>query len=245
MPLQEHARSVHQERSALGQASPERRPALAHRQPLMSRPQYRRRFGSILVPTPLALPGQRIGILGGSFNPPHEGHVAISRLALRRLRLDRLWWVVTPGNPLKSNEGLPTLSERMAACRRLVDDPRIVVTGLEAALGSPYTAVTVRFLRRRFPGTHFVWIMGADNLASFHRWQDWQGIAGAVAIAVVDRPGWRLKALSSPAARALARRRHLDRDARGLAAARPPAWVFLDSRLSKASSTEIRGRPAP
>jgi nicotinate-nucleotide adenylyltransferase len=211
----------------------------------MSLPHYRHRLGSILVPTPLAFPGQRIGIMGGSFNPPHEGHVAISQLALRRLRLDRLWWVVSPGNPLKSNEGLPPLSERMTACRRLVRDPRIVVTGLEAALGSPYTAVTVGFLRRRFPGTHFVWVMGADNLATFHRWQDWRGIARAVPIAVVDRPGWRLKALSSPAALALAGRRLLDRDARALAAARPPAWVFLDSRLSEASSTEIRSRKAP
>src|SRR5262245_66153014 len=166
----------------------------------MSLPHYRHRFGSILVPTPLALPGERIGIMGGSFDPPHEGPFAISLLALRRLQLDRLWWVVSPGNPLKLTHGLPPLAERMDACRRLVRDPRIAVTGLEAALGSPpYTAVTIAFLRRRFPATHFVWIMGADNLASFHRLQDWRAISQAAPIAVVDRPGWAFKAVSFPA----------------------------------------------
>ena len=200
----------------------------------------RHRFGSLRVATPLALPGQRIGVMGGSFNPPHEGHLAISRTAIRRLALDRLWWVVTPGNPLKSHHGLPPLAERMAACRRLAADPRIEVTGFEAELGSPYTAVTLAFLTSRFPRTRFVWVMGADNLAAFHRWQTWRAIASLMPIAVVDRPGWRLPALASPAARALQRWRVSDRHAARLARARPPAWAFLDTRLSGLSSTEIR-----
>jgi nicotinate-nucleotide adenylyltransferase len=202
------------------------------------------RFGSLKARTPLALPGQRIGIFGGSFNPPHAGHVAMSEAALKRLRLDRIWWVVSPGNPLKPKDG-PPLPERMAACRRLVTNPRITVTGFEESLGSPYTAVTLAFLRTRFPGTHFVWIMGADNLATFHRWQNWRAIASSVPIAVVDRPGWRLKALASPAARLLAHARVGERMACGLARTCAPAWAYLGLRLSGLSSTAIRtGRPA-
>ncbi len=155
-----------------------------------------RRFGSLAVRTPLALPGQRIGIMGGSFNPPHAGHLAVSETALRRLDLDRLWWVVTPGNPLKSKDGLPPLASRIAACRALLSDPRIEVTGFEADLGSPYTAATLAFLKSRFPRTHLVWVMGADNLASFDRWQDWRRIAALMPIAVVDRPQWRLRRVS-------------------------------------------------
>jgi nicotinate-nucleotide adenylyltransferase len=208
----------------------------------MSRTLAPLRFGSLKARPPPALPGQRIGVMGGSFNPPHGGHVAISKSAIRRLRLDRLWWVVTPGNPLKPKGGVAPLHERMAACRRLVTDPRIKVTAFEADLGSPYTAVTLGFLHRRFPGTGFVWVMGADNLATFHRWQDWRGIARTMAIAVVDRPGWRLKALASPAARALQRGRVTDQRASALPRARLPAWAFIDSRLSSLSSSEIRAR---
>jgi len=197
-------------------------------------------FGSLHAHPPLALPGQRIGLMGGTFNPPHEGHVVCAETALRRLRLDQLWWMVTPGNPLKSTTGLASLASRMAASRALVTDPAIRVTGFEAELGSPYTYATVRYLRRSFPRTRFIWVMGADNLATFDRWRHWRGIARLVPIAVVDRPGWHLKALASPAARALARARLPEAKAALLPGCKPSAWVFLTSRLSPASSTALR-----
>lgn len=197
-------------------------------------------FGSIAVKTPLALPGQRIGVMGGTFNPPHAGHALISRTALRRLRLDQLWWVVTPGNPLKFHNGLPEIEVRMRESRVLARDQRMRVTGFEQKLGTPYTAATLAFLRRRYPGVRFVWIMGADNLAGFHRWQDWRRIAETMPIAVVDRPGWRLRGLASPAAHALARSYVPEARAQRLLAMSAPAWTLLTGPLSRLSSTELR-----
>jgi len=197
-------------------------------------------FGTLHAHPPLALPRQRIGLMGGTFNPPHEGHVICAETALRRLRLDALWWIVTPGNPLKSASGLPSLERRMAASRALISDRAIRVTGFEAELGSPYTYATVRYLRRRFPRARFVWVMGADNLATFDRWQHWREITRLAPIAVVDRPGWHLKALASPAARALSRRRLPESAAALLPFCKPPAWVLLGTRLSEASSTALR-----
>jgi nicotinate-nucleotide adenylyltransferase len=178
--------------------------------------------------------------MGGTFNPPHEGHAVCALTALNRLKLDQLWWMVTPGNPLKSGSGLPTLEERMAASRPFARSPAIRITGLEAGLGSPYTYATIRYLTRRLPRVHLVWVMGADNLATFHHWQHWRDIARLVTIAVVDRPGWRLKALASPAARYLARRRLPEARAALLPGHSVPAWVFLTTRLSEASSTALR-----
>lgn len=178
--------------------------------------------------------------MGGSFNPPHEGHRIVAETALKRLRLDQLWWVVTPGNPLKSRDGLPHESERMADIAHLAKNPRMKTTGFERALGTPFTAATLAFLETRHRDVHFVWVMGADNLASFHRWQHWRRIAEIMPIAVVDRPGWRLKALTSPAAHAMAGSRVPERDAAGLALMPPPAWTFLTSRLSPLSSTQLR-----
>jgi nicotinate-nucleotide adenylyltransferase len=189
---------------------------------------------------PLVFAGQRVGLMGGTFNPPHVGHAICARTALRRLGLDQLWWMVTPGNPLKVGEGLPSLEDRMAASRRFATDPAMKVTGFEASLASPYTYATVRFLNQQFPGVHFVWVMGADNLASFHRWQHWRDIARLVPIAVVDRPGWRLKALASPAAGGLARHRVPESAAALLPLIPPPAWALLSTRLSEASSTALR-----
>lgn len=197
-------------------------------------------FGRVAVRTPLVLPGQRIGVMGGTFNPPHAGHALISRTALRRLQLDQLWWVVTPGNPLKTNSGLPDITLRMRESRLLARDRRMRVTGFEQELGTPYTAATLAFLKRRHPHVSFVWIMGADNLASFHRWQSWRSIAATMPIAVVDRPGWRLKALASPAAHALARGYVPEARARRLVTMSPPAWTLLTGPLSRLSSTELR-----
>lgn len=200
------------------------------------------RFGSIRAQPPPASRSQRIGLLGGSFNPPHAAHVLISETALKRLRLDRVWWLVTPGNPLKSRGELAPLAERMAACRRLAHDSRIVVTGLEAQLPSPFTAATVDFLKLRRPGVRFVWLMGADNLAGFHRWRQWREIARSVPIAVIDRPRQRLAGVASRAGHWLARHRLPEVRARTLPWQRPPAWVLLTGPLSPLSSTELRRR---
>ena len=197
-------------------------------------------FGSLAVRTPLAMPGQRIGIMGGSFNPPHEGHRIVAETAVKRLNLDQLWWLVTPGNPLKANGGLPPQDQRMAMCRQFARGPKMKITGFEAELGTPYTAATLSFLRQRYPDVDFVWVMGADNLATFHRWQHWKDIAETMPIAVVDRPGWRLKALAGETAQVLASTRIDEADAARLASSRAPAWVFLTSRLSPLSSTALR-----
>lgn len=197
-------------------------------------------FGSTKVRPPLTQPGQRIGVMGGTFNPPHGGHALISGTALRRLRLDQLWWVVTPGNPLKYNNGLPSAAQRISLCRRLAPDARMRITSFEEDLATPYTAATVGFLVRRYRGVKFVWIMGADNLASFHRWQHWRSIAANIPIAVVDRPGWRLRALASPAAQWMRRNYLPEARAARLAAHGAPSWTFLTGPLSRLSSTELR-----
>jgi nicotinate-nucleotide adenylyltransferase len=182
----------------------------------------------------------RIGLLGGSFNPPHEGHALITRLALRRLRLDRIWWLVTPGNPLKSLTGLAALKARVEAARGLDVGPKVVVSDIEAQIESRFTYDTLRWLKRRAPRVHFVWIMGADNLRQFHRWRHWRAIADLVPIVVVDRPGSTLSATSGRAGAALARWRVPEREATRFAAMRPPALLFLHGRRSKLSSTALR-----
>ena len=196
-----------------------------------------------MTPVPRLPPfatGMRIGLLGGSFNPPHEGHALITRLALRRLALDRVWWLVTPGNPLKSLTGLAALNARIEAARQLDVGPRVVVTDIEAQINSRFTYGTLRWLKRRAPGVHFVWIMGADNLGQFHLWRHWRSIADLVPIVVVDRPGSTLKAVSSPAGAALARWRAPERDATRFATMRPPALLFLHGPRSSLSSTALR-----
>ena len=194
---------------------------------------------------PPAAPGQRIGLYGGSFNPAHAGHLHVGRTALRRLRLDRVWWLVTPGNPLKDLGQLAPLEERMSQARRIAADPRIVVTGFEARLGLRYTVDTLRWLRRRRPDLRFVWIMGADSLGSFHRWRDYETIAALMPIAVIDRPGHTLTAKAARAARRYAAARLPEAQAPTLPSRKPPAWVFLHGPRSELSSTALReGRSA-
>ena len=202
-------------------------------------PAARSRALSRIVLPPYA-PGIRIGLFGGTFDPAHAAHRAACMLALRRLGLDRVWWLVTPGNPLKNTRGLAPLSERVAAAQALAHHPRIDVTDLEAQLGVRYTYQTVAYLRRRRPDVHFVWIMGADNLRSFHRWQRWRGIAAMVPIAVVDRLGPSLYASASPAGQALARARIPEVAAKSLPNRKPPAWVYLHGLKSPLSSTALR-----
>ncbi len=160
--------------------------------------------------------------------------------ALKTLRLDQVWWLVSPQNPLKPNAPSSDLARRIAAARAVARHPRIRVTGIEADLGTTYTAETLARLLPRLPGVRLVWMMGADNLAGFHRWRGWQTIAASVPIAVFNRPGDTLRALSGPAARALARFRLVHSDAAGLAATPPPAWVFLPSPHIAISSTALR-----
>ena len=186
--------------------------------------------------------GMRIGLFGGSFDPAHAGHRAVSLVALRALHLDQVWWLVSPHYPLKPHAPSNQLSRRIAAARAVAAHPRIRVTAIEAALGTTYTAETLARLKPRLAGVDLVWMMGADNLASFHRWRAWRSIAATVPIAVFNRPGSALTALASPAARTLANARVDPADAAGLAGMQPPAWVFLPSPHIAISSTELRAR---
>lgn len=185
-------------------------------------------------------PGMRIGLFGGTFDPPHRAHLAASLLALKRLKLDRVWWLVTPGNPLKNTRNLAPLSARIAAARALTHHPRIDVTGLEAVIKTRYTYDTISWLRARCPGVRFVWIMGADNLRSFHRWQRWRGIANLVPIVVVDRLGPSLYAGASPAGQALRAFRLPEDAVATLPDRKAPAWAFLHGLKSPLSSTALR-----
>jgi nicotinate-nucleotide adenylyltransferase len=195
---------------------------------------------SVAQAIPFYSNGMRIGLLGGSFNPPHAAHRAISLFAIKRLKLDRVWWLVTPGNPLKDHGALHDLDARAEAARKMANDPRIDISCLETVIGTRYTVDTIDYLRRRASGLRFVWIMGADNLAQFHRWQNWRRIASEVPIAVIDRPPQSFRALAAPAAQALARYRLPENQAGRLADQRAPAWVFLTGMKLNLSSTGLR-----
>jgi nicotinate-nucleotide adenylyltransferase len=197
-------------------------------------------FGSVRVRTPPCAPRQRIGLLGGSFNPAHEAHLLISQIALKRLQLDRVWWLVTPGNPLKSKSSLAPLDTRLSTARALTSDPRIVITDFEKDLASPFTAATLAFLKRRHPGVDFVWLMGADCLIAFHRWRNWRTIFATLPIAVIDRPGCHLPAIASPAASGFRAHQRPEACAVALPTRRLPAWTFLTGPLSTQSSTVLR-----
>ena len=189
---------------------------------------------------PLAGSGQRVGLFGGSFNPPHEGHVHVCEQALRRLKLDWIWWLVTPGNPLKDHSELASLADRLQACEEITPDPRMKITGVEVNLPTRYTADTLAIITQRNPGVSFVWVMGSDNLAQFHRWERWREIAALMPMAVVDRPGSTLSHQSAPAAKTLSRYRVDENDSSSLASKDAPAWVFLHGPRSSLSSTLLR-----
>ena len=183
---------------------------------------------------------KRIGLLGGSFNPAHGGHRAISLSAIRALGLDEVWWLVSPGNPLKPAAGMAPRAARLASAQRMARHAPIRATAIEARLGTRYTADTVRALRRRYPRARFIWLMGADNLAQFHRWRDWRGIARAVPIAVVARPGYMRDALTGPAMAWFRRWEHRPDQARRWTTWRLPALVRLRFRLDPSSATSLR-----
>ncbi|ACP26907.1 nicotinate-nucleotide adenylyltransferase [Sinorhizobium fredii NGR234] len=184
--------------------------------------------------------GMSVGLLGGSFNPPHAGHVLVAETALQKLGLDQLWWMVTPGNPLKDHNNLAPLAERIALSEKIARNPRIKVTAFEQALGQSYTARTLEFVRARNRGVRFVWVMGADNLRNFHRWQNWRRIVRTFPIAVIDRPGSTLAYLSSRMAMTFDHARIDEDDAPRLAFRRAPAWTFIHGPRSSLSSTALR-----
>jgi len=187
-------------------------------------------------------PGMRVGLYGGSFNPAHEGHAHVAETARRRLGLDRVIWLVSPQNPLKSSAETLPLKDRVAGARALARGRAMIVSDAETRTGSQYTIDTIRALQARFPGVKFVWIMGADSLASFHRWRGWTQIMAEVPVAVVSRPWISLKSRFSPAARRFAHARVAPQQARLLPGADPPRWVFLTGPLNFQSSTAMRER---
>ena len=182
----------------------------------------------------------RIGLFGGTFDPPHAAHLGASLLAMKRLKLDRMWWLVTPGNPLKDTRGLAPLKQRIASARALAQHPRIDITSFEAVINTRYTYDTLMYLRRRCPGVRFVWVMGADNLRSFSRWQKWRAIASLIPIAVVDRMGSSLYATAGRAGQALMRFRVPEVAATGLPNRKAPAWIYIHGLKSPLSSTALR-----
>jgi nicotinate-nucleotide adenylyltransferase len=209
---------------------------------LTGRPATPRRLAHALGGT-LPARGQRIGLLGGSFNPAHGGHLTISDAALRRLGLDEVWWLVSPQNPLKPKTGMAPLAERLAGARAAIDGrPRVRATAIEADLGTLYTLDTLRALTRRFPGVRFVWLMGADNLVQIDRWAGWPQIFRSVPVAVFDRPNYSLRASAAKAAQRFRRARLPEGQCGRLAETEPPAWVFLHATRDPRSATEIRAQ---
>lgn len=188
---------------------------------------------------PKAQAGMVVGLLGGSFDPAHQGHVHITREAMKRLRLDRVWWLVSPGNPLKSRAPAP-MALRLARAREVMQDPGVVVTDLEARLGTRATIDTIRKLQAIYPGVRFVWVMGSDNLVQFHRWSRWRSILAAVPVAVMARPGAGLAARLSVTARVY--RPYEVARPEGLGERVPPAWCFVNLPLNSASSSQIRAQ---
>ena len=190
-------------------------------------------------PTAHTTRGRRIGLLGGSFDPPHQGHVHITLEALKRFDLEEIWWLVSPGNPLKKRGPAP-MEKRMARARQVMQHPSIYVSDIEAELGTRYTAETL--LRGEFPFARFTWLMGADNLAQFHLWKDWKDIMNSVPVGVLARPGERIEGRTAPAAQIYRQSLLKGRKARLLSHAEAPAWAFINVPMRDISSTELRAR---
>ena len=189
--------------------------------------------------------GQRIGLLGGSFNPAHKGHVHISQEALKRINLDEIWWIVSPQNPLKNSIDMAPFEERLAYAQAIAADPRINVTNLEAQLNTRYTIDSMKKIKQSFPEKRFVWIMGADNLLQFPQWNNWEELFSTVPIAIFDRAPYSVQALAGKAASVFSGSRLTTQYARKLADLSPPAWTFFRTPLHPATATEIRKRRDP
>lgn len=188
---------------------------------------------------PYAPPGAKVGLLGGSFDPAHEGHAHITREALKRFGFDRVWWLVSPGNPLKAHGPAP-LARRMVRARTVMQDPRVTITDIEARLGTRYTAETLERLFALYPRVRFTWLMGADNLADFHRWERWEEIMQALPVGVIARPGDRVSARLSKAAQRFRAARLPVHESQRLATCSPPAWCLVNVPMADTSSSAIR-----
>lgn len=188
---------------------------------------------------PIANKGMVIGLLGGSFDPAHDGHVHLTRQAMARMGLDAIWWLITPANPLKARQPAP-IADRLAHAKAIMVHPKVKITTLEDSLGTRATVDTIAHLRALYPGVQFVWLMGADNLVQFHKWGRWRDILRSVPVGVLARPGWGLAARLSVAARAF----RGQRVARGetLRGHTPPVWCFVNMPMVAASSSAIRAR---
>lgn len=191
------------------------------------------------IALPMTRPGMTVGLLGGSFDPPHVGHVHITLEALKRFGLDRVWWLVSPGNPLKAHGPAP-LERRMAAARQIMHHPRVEISDFESQIGSRYTAQTLAALRAARPGVRFVWLMGADNMRQFDQWQDWRQIMETVPIGVLARPDMRTPARRSKAARAYANHRLKGKFSQLLGQSEAPCWCFVNVPMLNISSTRLR-----
>jgi len=185
-------------------------------------------------------PGMRVGLFGGSFNPAHDGHAHVAETALARLDLDRVVWLVSPQNPLKSSVDSAPLEDRLASARSQARGPAMVVSDFETRAGTVWTVDTLRAIVARHPGVHFVWLMGSDNLASFHRWRGWTDIMRLMPVAVIARPGSLLDSLTAPAAARFAGHRIPAQQAGLLPMLEAPAWTYLSAPLNHRSSTAIR-----
>ena len=190
---------------------------------------------------PLATKGLRIGLLGGSFDPPHSGHMHISKWAIKEFSLDRIWWLVSPGNPLKK-DAPADLDRRLSACNKLVNHPKVIVTDLERVFNTRYTAQTLISLKSQYRGVRFVWLMGADNLAEFHKWDRWQDIMHMLPVGVMARPNQQLAANCSPAARIFRESRLSAQSSTALPFKEAPSWSLLTGPMDDESSSKIRAK---
>nr|WP_292134047.1 nicotinate-nucleotide adenylyltransferase [Brevundimonas sp.] len=189
-------------------------------------------------------PGMKVGLFGGSFNPAHDGHAHVAETAMRRLGLDRVVWLVSPQNPLKHARDSAPLAERMASARRQAQGPAMIVSDFESRIGVRWTVDTLRALVARHPGVRFVWLMGSDNLADFHRWRGWTDIMRLMPVAVIARPGSLLDSRTAPAAARFARFRVPAEQAGLLPSLEAPAWTYLTAPLNALSSSAIRAARA-
>ncbi len=194
-----------------------------------------------LVVHPLGVPGLTIGLLGGSFDPPHEGHVHITKQAIKAFNLSKIWWLVSPGNPLKGWEP-EKISKRSKECKKIMRHPAVTITNIESSLGSRFTAETIYKLQRIYPQVRFVWLMGADNLVNFHHWDKWNWIVKNVPIGVLARPGEQIKAGLSPTATRYRRFRIRPDEAFKLSTLTPPVWTLLIGPMRNVSSTDLRAK---
>ena len=193
--------------------------------------------------------GMKVGLFGGSFNPAHDGHAHVAETAVQRLDLDRVVWLVSPQNPLKDTRQTAPLAERMAsaeaAARLAAAGPSMIVSDVETRVGAQWTIDTLRALVARHPGVKFVWLMGSDNLAGFHRWRGWTDIMRMMPVAVIARPGSLLESRAAPAARRFAGHRVSSNEARLLPTMAAPAWTYLTAPLNPSSSTVLRAQKSP